>query len=193
MTKNLDDFFDNPETQEFTGLGEAKRRYPRAKVDDASVAEGRWCAVRKCPTVKQAICNEDSDVLYDHLRIRTFTDYTAAKDWCDSCHLITVACENNPKDHFIARMEPPLNPEDDPEYGFGVSDWVLHNPAELDALWNVIVAKLQSGEQTREQLIGDMTVTQFRAVTTRARIQGSLDIAYKRRAGTLVYKLRKTG
>lgn len=77
-----------------------KKQYPYAQVLPESV-EGRYCAVRKCPSTRQEICTRGTADDFRTWRIQLFENHEAAEAWVRKPH----HCNGIPKDHWVTELD----------------------------------------------------------------------------------------
>jgi hypothetical protein len=119
---------------DFTCLAAAKRLFPRAHIDSASV-EGPYCAIRPAHAFSSS-----------ELHARLFADLMDAEEWARQC----PCGEATPQTHFVRVVEP-LEPADSAAFRRR-ADWSHHRAAELLQQWACLAERLGRGPATESEL-----------------------------------------
>jgi len=119
---------------DFTCLAAAKRLFPYAQIDPASV-EGPYCAIRPAHRAASA-----------ELHLRLFDDSMEAELWARQCPCGSA----NSKTHFVRVVEP-LEPADAVAFR-NRADWTHHRAAELLQKWACLAERLARGPATESEL-----------------------------------------
>jgi hypothetical protein len=126
---------------DFTCLAAAKRLFPHAHIDPASV-EGPYCAIRKCQPHVRPSQNDAAK----NLQLKLFADMMEAEEWARECPCGSVS----PQDHFVRVVES-LEPPESAAFR-GREDWTHHRAAELLQKWAFITERLARGPATEAEL-----------------------------------------
>jgi len=123
-----------PLPDDFTCLAAAKRIFPNAHVDAASV-EGPYCSIRPAHQFKRG-----------DFHIRLFADLMEAEEWARGCPCGSAG----PQTHFV-RIVQPLEPADSAAFRKR-ADWTHHRAAELLQKWACLAERLARGPATEAEL-----------------------------------------
>jgi hypothetical protein len=126
---------------DFTCLAAAKRVFPHAQIDPASV-EGPYCSVRRC----QIPTNPEQKNAVNDLQLRLFAELMEAEKWARDC----PCGSSSPKDHFV-RVVAPIEPAESAAFR-GREDWTHHHAAGLLQKWAFIAEHLARGPITEVEL-----------------------------------------
>ena len=123
-----------PLPDDFTCLAAAKRLFPHAHVDDASV-DGPYCSIRPAHQFK-----------HGDFHIRLFADLMEAEEWARECPCGAAS----PQTHFVRVVEP-LEPAESAVFR-NRADWTHHRAAELLQKWACLAERLARGPATEAEL-----------------------------------------
>ena len=123
-----------PLPDDFTCLAAAKRLFPHAHIDSASI-EGPYCAIRPAHQFKQG-----------DFHIRLFADLMDAEEWARSCPCGSAS----PRTHFVRVVEA-LEPAGSAAFR-NRADWTHHRAAELLQKWACLAERLAHGPATEAEL-----------------------------------------